>query len=465
MNTTPVAISVIIPVYNCSDYLHECLDSIFAQSLNDIEVICVDNGSSDESADILQEYASAHSNILILHQNARGAGLARNLGLRHANGEYVIFLDGDDFFEPNLLRNTYKHAKRTDADIVLFGGRIFDDALGKLEEKVVFINPELLPDSTVFSSLEIPDSIFQVTNPAAWNKLFKRSFIQSIGLQFQHLPNSNDLFFTYSALAIAEKISYLLHPYVFYRSNTGAGTQDHRYRSPCCFLDALAALKRFLLDADLFHLLKNSYARLALELIFANIGLAHTDGSRIEILEYLLSQQALLSDLHEYAEATPANPSSLNQYSCIVSALRVFSHLSDRDASTTFISSNISSDQSTFLDSCKPFLDALKIEGDLVCSTEASDYDLIERTEKASSDLIQQARNVFLELSDNERWGINGMLGHRVAFIHRVVNPVNQLKKIESLECSRSYRLGKCLLTPIRVIRRINDASFRKAQK
>lgn len=465
MNAHPIAISVIIPVYNCSTYLQECLDSVFGQSLNDIEVICVDNGSVDESLEILHEYASVHSNIRILHQNAQGAGLARNLGLRHANGEYVIFLDGDDFFDPNLLRDAYEQATSTNADVVLFGGRIFDDAISKMGDKLLYINPELLPNSTVFSSLEIPDSIFQVTNPAAWNKLFKRSFIQSIDLQFQDLPNSNDLFFTYSALAVAQKISYLLHPYVFYRSNTGAGTQDHRYRSPCCFLDALAALKRFLLDADLFHLLKNSYARLALELICANIELAHTDRSRIEILEYLLSQQTLLSDLHEYTEDMSADPSSLYQYSCIVSALRVFSHLSGRDASATFISSNNSSDQPAFLDSCKPFLEALQIEGDLACSQKSSDYDLIERTEKASSNLIQQARNAFLGLPDDERWGMNGMPGHRVAFIHRVANPVNQQKRIESLERSRSYRLGRCLLTPIRAIREINGASSRKPHR
>ena len=99
-----IKVSVIIPVYNSEDYLQECLDSLLKQTLHEIEIICVDDGSTDGSLQILEKNAANDKRIQILHQENLHAGVARNNGLKAAHGEYVIFLDSDDFFELTLLR-------------------------------------------------------------------------------------------------------------------------------------------------------------------------------------------------------------------------------------------------------------------------------------------------------------------------------------------------------------------------
>ena len=120
-STTPI-ISVIVPVYNSSKYLKECLDSILNQTLTDIEVICVDDGSTDESPLILEEYASRDSRLQILKQENKGAGAARNLGMTIAKGKYLSFLDSDDFFSPDMLKHAYLNAEIYSSDITIFGG-------------------------------------------------------------------------------------------------------------------------------------------------------------------------------------------------------------------------------------------------------------------------------------------------------------------------------------------------------
>ena len=103
-----IKISIIMPVYNAEKYLCEALDSVRNQTLKEIEIICVDDGSTDRSVEILSEYQKKDSRIKVLHQTepSAGAALARNLGLQEARGEYLSFLDADDLFEPDLLEST-----------------------------------------------------------------------------------------------------------------------------------------------------------------------------------------------------------------------------------------------------------------------------------------------------------------------------------------------------------------------
>ena len=111
-------VSVIIPVYNSANYLSQCLDSILNQTLKEIEIICVDDGSTDDSLSILNKYSKLDNRIKILKQNNKGGGIARNYGMSIAKGEYLIFLDSDDFFNENLLYETVKAADNFLADIV-----------------------------------------------------------------------------------------------------------------------------------------------------------------------------------------------------------------------------------------------------------------------------------------------------------------------------------------------------------
>jgi glycosyltransferase involved in cell wall biosynthesis len=107
-----VQVSVIVPIYNAYDYLGVALDSILSQTLKDIEVICIDDGSTDRSLDIIKKYHEADSRVSVVTENNAGVSTARNKGIVRARGEYIIFLDADDFYEPTLLEKLYNLAKK-----------------------------------------------------------------------------------------------------------------------------------------------------------------------------------------------------------------------------------------------------------------------------------------------------------------------------------------------------------------
>ena len=120
-------ISVIIPVYNAEKYLEKCLDSILQQTFREIEVICVDDGSQDASKQILRRYASQDARVIVVEQKNMYAGVARNRGMELAKGKYLIFLDADDFFHPDMLRRAYACSEQYRADITIFNVKCFSD--------------------------------------------------------------------------------------------------------------------------------------------------------------------------------------------------------------------------------------------------------------------------------------------------------------------------------------------------
>lgn len=203
-------VSVIIPVYNVEAYLRQCLDSVVNQTLKEIEIICIDDGSTDGSAAILQEYAAKDERIKILTQVNSGAGAARNVGLAQASGVWLSFLDADDEFAPSMLSDMVSSGEAVQADVV---------ALTLVKE----------------------GDIFSRWRGWAWDKLFCREFILKNKLCFQNLPVSNDLFFTYSALALSSRIVALEKEYVIHRKREGS-VETTRDRAPLAPLDAVKAL-------------------------------------------------------------------------------------------------------------------------------------------------------------------------------------------------------------------------------
>ena len=120
-------VSVIIPVYNVEKYLHQCLNSLITQTLKDIEIICVDDGSTDSSWRILQEFAQKDNRVIIHQQHNLHAGVARNNGLKIAKADYVMFLDSDDFFESNMLEDLYNQIIKEGSDAAICGFYNYDN--------------------------------------------------------------------------------------------------------------------------------------------------------------------------------------------------------------------------------------------------------------------------------------------------------------------------------------------------
>ena len=133
-NAEIIKVSVVMPIFNAYKYIRPALESIMEQTLREIEIICVDDGSTDRTLDILKEYQSKDSRIRIITENNAGPAAARNKGLSRVRGEYVIFLDADDFFNPQLVEKLYDVATRDQLDIAICRYDIYNGRKAKTEE-------------------------------------------------------------------------------------------------------------------------------------------------------------------------------------------------------------------------------------------------------------------------------------------------------------------------------------------
>ena len=239
-----VKVSVILPVYNVERYLEQCLDSIVGQTLKDIEIICVDDGSTDNSLNILKNYQKKDSRIRLIEQKNAGAGAARNVGMRTACGQCLSFLDSDDFFEPDMLEKAYECLEQYQADFVVFDSDQFHmDKQEFVDVPWVFRKQEI-PPYMPFSHRELTDNVFKVFVGWAWDKLYRRSFVEAHALQFQEQRTSNDLLFVFSAFVLAKRIAVVDQVLAHQRRGSSTSLSVTREKSWHCFYDALTALRR-----------------------------------------------------------------------------------------------------------------------------------------------------------------------------------------------------------------------------
>ncbi len=255
-------ISIIMPVYNAENNLDRSLGSLLFQTMKNIEIICVNDGSTDSSMEILNRYSESDNRIQVFSQENKGAAEARNFGMGFARGEYIIFLDADDYFYPDLCMKTYMQAKINKADICLFGARRRNVINGNLEEMRWVLKSHLLPTQKTFSPLEIKDNIFQITTACPWTKLYRRSFVRKTGIKYQNLSNSNDVFFNRMLIALSKRITYINEPFVEYSFNDVASTQGRKDKDPTCFIKAFELLKKELEKRGLYNLYKNSFGEM-----------------------------------------------------------------------------------------------------------------------------------------------------------------------------------------------------------
>lgn len=252
-------VSVIVPVYNSEDFLGDCIHSLRNQSLKEIELIFVDDGSSDSSLNILQTNCLEDDRIIVVRQENKFAGAARNNGLKIARGEYVIFIDSDDFVDLRLLEKVYGRAKKTNAEVVVFNACEFDTQTKELRACKFPLSKDLFPKKDVFHYLEIKNKIFQANSCIPWNKFFKKELIDRSGVQFQEIKSSNDTVFIYSLLVEAQSISLLDEVLVYYRVNNPNSLQRSKSKSWECIFQAFLALKKRLEYIGCYESVKQSF--------------------------------------------------------------------------------------------------------------------------------------------------------------------------------------------------------------
>ncbi|MBD5397981.1 glycosyltransferase [bacterium] len=231
MQNSKVKVSIIIPVYKVEKYIHNCMGTILSQTLKDIEVILVDDGSPDNCGKICDDYAKQDSRVKVIHQTNGRQGKARNNGALIAKGEYIGFVDSDDWIFPDMYRELYEKAKKTDADIVMCDYsrcRFVGDKISK-KSKIdkVFLEKEVFDVGTL-SNIPSRKSFFCVA--VCWNKIFKRDFYLK-NIKFPENMIFEDTPVMFSAFMKAKRISVVnkkLYCYRITNQNSSSLSKDSR---------------------------------------------------------------------------------------------------------------------------------------------------------------------------------------------------------------------------------------------
>lgn len=265
-------ISIVLPVYNMEHYLKATIDSILSQSYTDFELICIDDGSTDNSMTLLNEYASRDSRISVYSQHNAGPGVTRNNGLNKATGKYVMMLDADDIYHSDMLELLHSKAIQLDADIVACKSNRFDNETGAKLDSWWMLNESQIPEEEPFNCRNMPDYIFTAFMGWPWDKMFSRAFIEKHGLRYPALSNSEDLYFVFLALAKAERIGIVERELIDHRGNRKGSVSGSRAKDPLAFYTSTCLLKSELQkDPELYQKLSWGFLNWAFGYMVWNI--------------------------------------------------------------------------------------------------------------------------------------------------------------------------------------------------
>lgn len=265
MNTKNPKISVIIPVYNTSIYLRQCLDSVLEQDFDDYEVICVNDGSTDNSLEILREYEKKSSKIKVIDQTNSGVATTRNTGLKNASGDFLAFLDSDDFIRENYLSKLYNAALKTKSDIVICN-------FYRYYEQTNFAKPVFYRFRRgQFNKYEIlkgliPDNLI---HSYLWNKLWKREIFEDNNafpnMKFEDLAIMSELIYK------ANKITVIPEALYYYRIRKTSIVRSISLQNQNDYLKAYAFIRLFLEENKEYNRFKRQYFYLSLKVYIVMI--------------------------------------------------------------------------------------------------------------------------------------------------------------------------------------------------
>ena len=222
-------ISIIVPIYNVERYLRDCLNSLINQTLSDIEIICVNDGSTDSSPRILEEYALKDSRIKVINKENSGYGASMNMGLAAAEGEYIGIVESDDFVKANMYEDLYNLAKENNADVVKSDWYCYwtDKKESRKSGKISFFKSNKIINTCKYKDL-------LKLQPSIWSAIYKREFWESNNIKFLETPGASyqDTSFTFKVFMCAPKIVLTKDAYVYYRQdniNSSCNSKDKAF--------------------------------------------------------------------------------------------------------------------------------------------------------------------------------------------------------------------------------------------
>jgi len=230
---TKPLVSVIVPVYNTEKYLKECLDSVVNQTLKNIEIICVDDGSTDSSANILDQYAANDNRVRVIHKKNTGYGHSMNIGMDAATGEYLAIVESDDYIEPEMLETLYHIAVRENVDIVKADfAHVYGDGDNRFKQVC-----KLFWDESIYNKVFNPADMKDILKSyvAHWAGIYRKEFIRNNNIKFNVTPGASyqDAGFWFKAFVLASGIYFSDHVFYMYRQDNPNSSVKSKGKIDC----------------------------------------------------------------------------------------------------------------------------------------------------------------------------------------------------------------------------------------
>lgn len=258
-HNTKSKISVIIPVYNTEKYLRQCLNSVVGQTYTNIEIICVNDGSTDSSWQILQEYARLDPRVHTFSQSNSGQGAARNLGIDKASGDYITFIDSDDWYAATFCEKMLSVIEEKSVDFVICAAKVYDERRQKYSTGGSYISLGMFSDIQKIRTREdVGAKIFEIP-VMAWGKIFRADFLQKNKIRFAtSYAFEDDCFFIDIFLAM-KNFTILKEPLVFYRINRKNSVMQSAYKKYLDVIFQLSYQKNAMERNGVYHEYEKAY--------------------------------------------------------------------------------------------------------------------------------------------------------------------------------------------------------------
>lgn len=243
-------VSIVVPVYNVENYLRQCLDSIVNQTLKEIEIICVDDGSTDASPDIIKDYMVKDSRIKMITKTNSGYGNSMNRGFDAAEGEYIGIVESDDYADANMFERLYEIAHSNELDVVKSGYYCYYTVPKERNEKVEIVSKSMekvtfCPACDFRAPMEMV-AFFNI-KPTIWSAIYRKEFIRENGIRFNETPGASyqDASFNFKVMALAKRVQLSREAFLHYRQDNMNSSVNSKGKI-FCVCDEYAEMQRFL---------------------------------------------------------------------------------------------------------------------------------------------------------------------------------------------------------------------------
>lgn len=297
-------ISVIIPVYNVEKFLPRCLDSVINQDYRDIEIILVNDGSSDRSLDICKKYQETDSRIVIIDKENEGVSVARNAGIEAASGKYIAFVDADDWIEPQMYKNMYSTIEKYKCNIAFCNyskDRTSSRTLKKIRINKNALGKQDIINGLIANMIGLEDTLFKYNYimGSIWRSLYKKDFIDKFNLRFTPgITIMEDLIFIIQALVHCDRVCIDHGFYYHYMQNKSSSLHTYNRKMWNDMVAVHNLLENILKDAGLYEYLRNRMDSRYIAMAACAVGneIYRSDspmGQRMKIAGYIINDEKL----------------------------------------------------------------------------------------------------------------------------------------------------------------------------